>query len=109
MATTFARVQQILDAAIAAWQAQHGRPPILAKHDPDFGWASRDQLVNSVAFDVPLIAADKIGNGNGGSANIVIALRAGVPGFPRMPIGGPFIDDAQIDEIVDWIDGGALP
>jgi hypothetical protein len=109
MPTTFVRVQHILDAAIAAWQARHGRSPVLAKHDPDFGWGSRDQLVSSVAFDVPLIAADKIGNGNGESANIIIALRAGVPGFPRMPIGGPFIDDGQIDEIVDWINGGALP
>jgi hypothetical protein len=106
--TTFARVQQILDTAVANWQQQHGRPPILAKHDISFGWGSRDQLVNSLAFGLPLIAQDKIDNKDGDNANIIIALRTGVPGFPRMPIGGPFLGDPEIQEIVDWINGGAL-
>jgi hypothetical protein len=106
--TTFARVQQILDTAVANWQLQHGRPAILAKHDPAFGWASRDQLVNSMAFGLPLIAQDKIDSKDADNANLIIALRTGVPGFPRMPIGGPFVSDPEIKEIVEWINGGAL-
>jgi hypothetical protein len=27
-----------------------------------------------------------------------------VPGFPRMPIGGPYIPEDQIAYIVKWID-----
>jgi hypothetical protein len=105
--TTFARVQEILDTAIANWADKHGRQPVLAKHDAAFGWMTRDQLVNSQAFGVPLIAQDKIDAKDGANANIIIALRTGVPGFPRMPIRGPYVDDAQIQEVIDWIDAGA--
>jgi len=106
---TFARVQEILNSAIARWEQQHGRQAILAKHDPAFGWGSRDQLVNSVAFGLPLISPDKIGNDRAESANLIVALRSGVPGYPRMPIRGPYLSDAEIDEIADWIKTGALP
>jgi hypothetical protein len=106
---TFARVQQILDAAIANWEAQHHRQAILAKHDISFGWASRDQLVNSAAFGNPLITQAQIDNKDGTNTNLVVALRTGVPGFPRMPIRGPYLGDPEIQEIVDWINSGALP
>jgi hypothetical protein len=107
--TTFARVQQILDTVIASWSHQHGRQPVLAKHDASFGWGTRDQLVNSKAFGLPLIAQDRIDGKDGANANIVVALRTGVPGYPRMPIRGPYLDDTEIQEIIDWIDAGALP
>jgi hypothetical protein len=107
--STFARVQEILNSAIANWTQQNGRPPILPKHGAGFGWANRDQLVNSVAFGVPLIAPDTIGNDSAETANLIVALRTGVPGFPQMPIDGPFLSDAEINEIVEWIKYGALP
>jgi hypothetical protein len=107
--TTFARVHEILNTALSDWERQHGRPPIIAKHDPAFGWDTRDQLLQSVAFGLPLIAQETIDNRDGENSNLVIALKTGVPGFPRMPIRGPFLADAVIQEIVDWINGGALP
>jgi hypothetical protein len=107
--TTFARVQEILNTALSDWQTQHGRPPIIAKHDPAFGWDTRDQLLQSVAFGLPLIAQETIDNHDGAHSNLVIALKTGVSGFPRMPIRGPFLTDDVIAEIVDWINGGALP
>jgi hypothetical protein len=106
--TTFARVQEILNNALSDWERQHTRPPIIAKHDPSFGWNTRDQLLQSVAFGLPLIAQDKIDNHDGATSNLVIALKTGVTGFPRMPIRGPFLDDAVIEEIIDWINSGAL-
>ncbi len=106
--TTFARVQQILNDALSAWEQKHGRPPVIAKHDPAFGWDTRDQLVQSVAFGVPLITQDRIDAHDGDHTNLVIALRTGVAPFPRMPIRGPFLTDELIQEIVDWINGGAL-
>jgi len=107
--TTFSRVQQILNNAVSQWEQKHGRPAIIAKHSPTFGWDTRDQLLRSLAFGVPLIAQDKIDNHDGANSNLVIALKTGVSGFPRMPIRGPFLDDSLIQEIVDWINGGALP
>ncbi|MGX8010100.1 hypothetical protein ACVDG8_014605 [Mesorhizobium sp. ORM8.1] len=107
--STFARVQQLLDKAIADWTTQHGRAPILAKHNGPFGWSTRDQLVSSKAFGLPLLSQKIIDAKDGDNANLVIALRTGIPGFPRMPNRGPYMIDAEIEEIVDWINAGALP
>lgn len=107
MAVGFARVKEILDGAVQAWAARTGRPPILAKHDLEFGWQSRDGLLESTAFGLPLIAEEHITNKTGELSNLVIALRAGVSPYPRMPIQGPFIDYPKIDEIVEWINAGA--
>ena len=105
---SFARVQEILDKAIAAWKTQHGRSPNLRVHSLAFGWATRDQLVNSTAFGKQLITADQITNRQGDQTNLVVALRTGVAPFARMPRGGPFISDPEIAEVVDWINSGAL-
>jgi hypothetical protein len=106
--TSFARVQEILNNALTAWEEKHGRPPIIAKHDPAFGWTTRDQLVQSVAFGKPLITQEQIDNHDGDHTNLVVALRTGVAPFKQMPIRGPFLTDDLIKEIVDWINGGAL-
>jgi hypothetical protein len=54
-----------------------------------------------------LIAPEVVGNGKGAEAVLVIDLRTGVAGpATRMPHGGPYIPDAQIQEIEDWIDAG---
>ncbi len=109
MATTFARVQQILNAAVAAWEQKHQRDADLTVHDVNFGWVSHDQLLAAVAFNHPLMQPQLIGNGSAERTNLIIALRVGIPGFPRMPKGGPYVSDSEISEIADWIDGGALP
>ncbi len=102
--TTFGRVKEILDKAIAAWKQQHGRDPNLAIHGSTFGWQTKQQLANAKAFGKRLIDPAKVGNGQGTQTNLVIALKTGVPPFARMPAGGPFVPDAQIQEIVQWID-----
>lgn len=106
---SFARVQEILNGAITAWQNRTGHAPVLAKHDIGFGWATRDQLVASTAFGLPLISPDVIKNRLGAQSNLVVALRTGVAPYPRMPRGGPYLSDPEIDEIVQWINNGALP
>ena len=105
----FARVKEILDGAIAGWKAKNHRDPDLkGNHDDSFGWDTREQLLNVIALGNRLIDPAKIGNGMGKDANLVIALRdpAGVQGNGRMPFGGPFLDQQQIDEIIAWIDAG---
>src|SRR5262249_55377202 len=103
------RVKQILDGAIAAWKAKHHRDPDLTGvHGDTFGWDTKDQLKAGEAFGFRLIAPAKVGNGQGAQANLIIALRdpSGVQGNGRMPRGGPFLKDTEINEIVQWIDAG---
>ena len=42
----------------------------------------------------------------GQTANIVIDLKTGLNGKARMPKGGPFLTDPEIQVIIDWIDAG---
>ena len=37
---------------------------------------------------------------------LIISLRKGLGSIPKMPMGGPFLKEEEIQEIVDWIDGG---
>jgi hypothetical protein len=109
MATTsFTAVKKILDDVVAARQAQQGQVADLSVHGQGFGWETRDQLVLARAFDLPLIDPSLAGNGNGAQTNLVVALRQGVSGFPRMPPGGPFLDPEgpEIKTLIQWIDEG---
>jgi hypothetical protein len=103
------RIKQILDGIIAAWQTKNGRPPKLKqKHGPTFVWDTKQQLADAVARGNRLIDPAKVGNGQGAQTNLVIALRDddGVDGNGRMPVGGPFLQPEEINEIVQWIDAG---
>lgn len=103
------RVKQILDSAIAGWKAQNnGREPDLKLHGQSFGWETKDQLANASALGHRLIDPAKVGNGRAAQTNLVIALRDedGVDGNGRMPDGGPFLSDSDINDIVRWIDAG---
>jgi hypothetical protein len=103
--TSFVVVKAILDGALAGWIWKNKKAPDLSVHgDPNFGWQSKQQLAQSQAFGMPLIDPTKVGNGQGAQNNLVIALATGVPGFPRMPKGGPFLPKEQTDYIAQWID-----
>jgi hypothetical protein len=110
MPVCFSEVKQILDDAIAAWTAMHGRAPDLTHHDAGFGWSTREQLLNATGYGYPLIDPEKIGNNQGDQTNLVIALTnpAGVMGFGRMPNDGPYLPQEKIDVIIAWINDGAL-
>jgi hypothetical protein len=100
----FATVRHYLDEIMTAWAKNHGREPDLpgAHGDPTMGWETKEQLAASAPFGMPLIEQGVAG----ADTNLVLALRTGVPGFPRMPLGGPFMPDDQIQYISDWIDAG---
>jgi hypothetical protein len=107
----FAEVKAILDQTIADWTAENGGPPdLLGAHlTANFSWNTADELKSSVARGLPLIQPDVIGQTpkKGASANLVLALKGMLPdGYPRMPLGGPYRTDAEIQVIIDWIDGG---
>jgi hypothetical protein len=108
--THWPHVKQILDGLIADWTAANGTAPNLrGKHnDPNFGWATKDQLKNSKGRGFQLIQPGVAGK----DTNLVKALTTGVGGFPQMPDGGPYLTDpdpkykGQLDYIIKWIDEG---
>lgn len=105
MATSFTVVKQYLDDIIAAWTVQNGgTPPDLpdVHNNPTMGWATKEQLANSKPMNKQLIAPGVKGK----DSNLYKALTTGVPGFPRMPLGGPYMTTEQTDYIAQWIDDG---
>jgi hypothetical protein len=104
--TSFVRVQEILDKIIADWSLQRERPPNLRRHGLQFGWRTKDELLRSVAFGKPLIDPAVVISKTGETANLIAALRTGAAPFPRMPLGGPFVGEPEILEIIDWINCG---
>jgi hypothetical protein len=100
----FVRVKQILDQAISDWRQVNGDPD-LTGHGATFSWDTKAQLLSAVGHGKRLIQPEVIGNNQGSKANLIVDLRTGFNGM-RMPRGGPFLADALIQEIVDWIDAG---
>jgi hypothetical protein len=101
---TFADVKAILDHAVEAWTTAHGTPPDLTGHGGTFKWDTKADLLAAVGHGKQLIQPGMCGSGQGRSANLIIDLRTGLP--QRMPKGGPYLDDAAIQRIEDWINAG---
>lgn len=106
----FARVKQILDGALTTWREDQQRIPHTKVHGPNFRWNTRDELVNAAVelgdLRIPFIDPEMIGNGRAEETQLIIHLRRDGDMFVRMPSGGPYLPDAQIDEIARWIDAG---
>jgi hypothetical protein len=100
----FAQVKGILESAITTWTAAHG-PPDLSQHGASFSWSSKQELLAAFGHRRQMIQPEVIGNGQGAQANLIIDLRTGFNGL-RMPKDGPFVSDADIQTIQDWIDAG---
>jgi hypothetical protein len=98
----FQRVKQILDQAMVTWSAQNGAYDF-SGHGPTFSWATKAELLAAVGHGKRLIQPEVMGNHKGAQANLIIDLRTGF-NANRMPRGGPYIPDPQIQEIQDWID-----
>lgn len=116
---SFARVKEILIVAMNAYTDKHGGEAAdLTIHDTpakppfpplDTGAYTAAELRNGVARGKQLIQDEVVGQNppRGGEANLVVALRVGFPPRIRqMPSGGPFLTEAEILEIEQWIDSG---
>ncbi len=101
----FQRVKDILDQGLAAWETQNGQAD-LSDHGATFKWDTKADLLAAVGHGKRLIQPELIGTG-GAQTNLVVDVRTGIssPAL-RMPRGGPFIPDPQVQEIVDWINQG---
>ncbi len=109
---SFAQVKAILDKALADFATANGAPADLSGHavagKPPFAWNSAAELRAAWGKNVQLIQPGVVGQnpGQGQNANLVIDLKTGLPGKPRMPLGGPYVGDPDIQIIIDWIDAG---
>ncbi len=94
------RVREILEDIMKKWEAREGRRGLPGIHD--YYWESPQHLANdsamSMKFIEPGLPAEETA--------LIISLRQGLGSIPKMPMGGPFVKEDEIQEIVDWIDGG---
>ena len=96
----WSRVKEILDGAMARWERREGRQGLPGIHD--YHWDTPQHLANDSAMGKKFIGLGVPGE----ETNLVVALRRGFGSIPRMPMGGPFLKEEEIQEIVSWIDGG---
>ena len=103
---SFREIQKILDELV------NGRWDFLEDiHGAGFGWKTKQQLQAVVvrpggSQEFRLIDPELARQRRGRETNLVVALVKGVGGFSQMPKDGPYATSAQIDRIVDWINGG---
>ena len=93
------RVKELLDGIMERWKARFGEP-MPGIHE--YYWNSPEHLANSKPYRRQLIEPGVPGR----DTNLVLFLRTGDRTIPRMPRGGPFLSDDEIQEIIDWIDAG---
>ena len=94
------RVKDILSGIMARWERREGRRGLPGIHD--YYWETPEHLANDVAMSKRFVEPGVPGE----ETNLVIGLRRGFGTIPRMPMGGPFVQEEEIREIVSWIDSG---
>jgi len=94
------RVKAILDSSMERWKERWGREPYPGIHD--YAWDTPQQLADAVLSGYRAIEPGVPGR----ETHLVRSLVRGVGGFGKMPLQGPFLTSAEIDEIVAWIDAG---
>jgi hypothetical protein len=94
------RVKTILDGIMDRWKVRWGRDPYPGIHE--YSWDTPEQLATAVLSGYRAIEPGVPAR----ETHLVRSLARGVGGFGKMPLNGPFISSAEIDEIVSWIDAG---
>jgi len=93
-------IKEILGDVMARWERREGRHGLPGIHD--YHWETPQHLANDSAMGKKFIEQRVPGE----ETNLVVSLRRGFGSIPRMPMGGPFLKEEEIQEIVSWIDAG---
>ena len=96
---TWPRVKELLDGIMHRWEAKFGEP---APGIHDYYWDIPQELADNKPYRKQLIEPGKAGR----DTYLVIFLRQGLGVIPRMPRGGPYLREDEIQEIERWIDAG---
>lgn len=94
------RVREILDDIMERWKVRWGRDPYPGIHE--YSWDTPQQLAEAVLSGYRAIEPGIPAR----ETHFVRALARGIGNFGKMPLQGPFLSRAEIDEIVAWIDAG---
>lgn len=94
------RVKAILDGIMERWQARWGREPYPGIHE--YAWDTPQQLAAAVLSGYRAIEPGVPAR----ETYLVRSLARGVGAFGKMPLHGPFLSSAELEEIVAWIDAG---
>ena len=94
------RVKVILDGIMERWKARWGREPYPGIHE--YAWETPQQLAAAVMSGYRAIEPGVPAR----ETHLVRSLARGVGTFGKMPLHGPFLPTAEIEEIVAWIDAG---
>ena len=94
------RVQQILSEIMQRWELREKRRGLPGIHG--YYWDTPQELADDEAmgmkFSEPGVPAS--------DTALIVSLRRGLGSIPKMPMGGPFLKEEEIQEIERWIDAG---
>ncbi|MCY4579717.1 MAG: hypothetical protein OXD31_11820 [Chloroflexi bacterium] len=94
------RVQEILADIMQRWERREKRRGLPGIHG--YYWDTPQELAEDEAMGMKFIESGVPGS----ETALVISLRRGLGSIPKMPMGGPFLKEEEIQEIERWIDAG---
>ena len=94
------RVQQILADIMQRWERREKRRGLPGIHG--YYWDTPQELADDEAMGMKFIEPGVPGS----ETALVVSLRRGLGSIPKMPMGGPFLKEEEIQEIERWIDAG---
>ena len=94
------RVQQILADIMQRWERREKRRGLPGIHG--YYWDTPQELAEDEAMGMKFIEPGVPAS----ETALVVSLRRGLGSIPKMPMGGPFLKEEEIQEIERWIDAG---
>ncbi len=94
------RVQQLLTDIMQRWELREKRRGLPGIHG--YYWDTPQELVNDEAMGLQFIEPGVPAS----ETALIVSLRRGFGSIPKMPMGGPFLKEEEIQEIERWIDAG---
>tara|TARA_B110000014_G_C19712773_1_gene372745 strand:+ start:206 stop:547 length:342 start_codon:yes stop_codon:yes gene_type:complete len=94
------RVKEILDDVMHRWEERWGREGYPGIHE--YYWETSQELKDSVLSGYRSIEPGVPGK----DTWLVKSLARAVGTYGKMPLKGPFLTRAEVDEIITWIDTG---
>ena len=94
------RVQQLLFDIMQRWESREKRRGLPGIHG--YYWDTPQELANDEAMGLLFIEPGVPAS----ETALIVSLRRGFGSIPKMPMGGPFLKEEEIQEIERWIDAG---
>ena len=94
------RVQELLAEIMQRWERREKRRGLPGIHG--YYWDTPQELAEDEAMGLKFIEPGVPGS----ETALIVSLRRGFGSIPKMPMGGPFLKEEEIQEIERWIDAG---